>query len=351
MIPTVCFTIASYAIHPNSVATLQSGGGNYTRQRSLAYYGNVQLGWTPSRRHQFIFGTETRHDEASIRVAGISNYAVRADEGPVQTQAGGQAVNQSVYVQDQISLTEKLLIVVGGRWDHWQTYDGRNQRALGSPVLGYADHSEKSFTGKLAASYQAPGGLQIRASVGNAFRNPSLYELYRDLTLGSTLYLGNPNARPEHLISYDAGVQRRFGRRLSLDVSYYENRIRDLLYRTTDFAGDPTGSTVRLSNAGLARTRGVEIAAQEQPFSWLRFKQTYTHTHARITENPPLPATVGRGFLMCPPTLRPSLCCSTGSAGSDRRRESIRVRSSPQTSIPTWCMAFPGVTTPSSRPT
>jgi iron complex outermembrane recepter protein len=36
------------------------------------------------------------------------------------------------------------------------------------------------------------------------------------------------------------------------------------------------------------------MAAEQHPFSWLRFKQAYTYTHARITENPSLPATVGK---------------------------------------------------------
>jgi iron complex outermembrane receptor protein len=280
-------------VTPGTVATLSAGAGNLTRQRSLAYYGNVQLSWNSGSRHQMILGQETRHDEARIRVAGIPNYAIRTDEGPIQTQAGGQSLNGSAYVQDQILANDRLTIVAGGRVDYWRTYDGANQRGLGLPLLTYPKHSEVAITGKVAASFRAPGALQLRASVGNAFRNPTIYELYRDLVLGSTLYLGNPNAKPEHLVSFDAGVQRRF-RAVNVDASYYENRVHELLYRTTDFAGDPSGNTIRLSNAGLARTRGVELAIGEQPFSWLRLKQNYTFVNARITENLPLPATVGK---------------------------------------------------------
>jgi iron complex outermembrane receptor protein len=279
---------------PSTGATLSSGPGTYTKQDSLAYYGNVQASWSPSARHQWIAGTEARHDQANLAVAGIPNYALRRDEGPVQSQSQGKSINESIYVQDQISVTEKLHIVAGGRWDAWKTYDGSNLRVLGSPVLNYPDHSNTSFTGKIAASYMAPGGIQLRASVGNAFRNPSIYELYRDQAFGSTLYLGNPNAKPERLRSFDVGAQRRFGSTVTIDGSYYENRIRDLLYRATDFSSDPSGSTIRLINAGMAHTRGVELAMEERPLRWLRLKQSYTYADSRITENPAVPATVGK---------------------------------------------------------
>lgn len=281
-------------ITPSVQATLTSGTGSYTNQSSRALYGNVQLGWTPNSRHQLIFGTETRHDNARILVNTVPSYTSRANGGPITDQSGGQSVNQAVYVQDQIALAEKLQVVVGGRYDYWHAYDGVSQTAANGLPVRYPERSSNAFTGKVAASYQAPLGFVVRASVGNAFRNPNVYELYRDRALGNTLYLGNPNALPERLLSYDAGVLRRFGASSSIEASYFENRIHDLLYRTTDFDADPTGRIRRLTNAGLGRTRGIELSATEQIFSWLQLKQTYSYTNAIITENPQLPATEGK---------------------------------------------------------
>lgn len=287
-------------VQPGALATLTSGDATYNVQESRAIYGNIQAGWKPRSQHEFIFGTETRHNQGLNRVLNLANYTQRVEGGSVQRLARGQSVNQAVYAQDQIALTERFHVVVGGRYDYWRAYDGVNQRTATLPLASYPDHAVSAFTGKLAASYQAPAGFQLRGSVGNAFRNPTIYELYQDLAFGATLYLANPNAKPERLLSYEVGVQRHFGGWASFDVAFYENRIHDLLYRTTDLGADPTGRTIRLTNAGLGRTRGVEIALQQQPLRWLQLKQTYTYADAIITENPSLPYIVGRRIPFVP---------------------------------------------------
>ena len=279
---------------PAANATLTSGGGSYTPQVTRSHYGNIQVGWNPRPRHQFIFGTETRHDAAGIQVVTVPSYTSHDNGYPTTSQAGGQAINQAVYVQDQVLVTERLNIVAGARYDYWKTYDGLNQVSATTPPTNYPDHGSSAATAKLASSYMGPAGLQFRASVGNAFRQPTIYELYRNVTIGSSLYAANPNALPEHLLAYDFGVQRRFGSIAKIDVGYFENRVHDMLYRTTDFASDPTGHILRLTNAALGRIRGMEASADEKILPWLQLKQTYTYTNGVITDNPSLPATVGK---------------------------------------------------------
>jgi len=284
---------SEWYITPGSAATLLAGPGNFTDQATRALYGGLQAGWNFRRRHQFVFGADRRHDQAAITVHSIPNYTSRDNPGALQSQAGGKSVNQSVFAQDQFNLGERLTLVAGGRYDYWSTSRGRSQRNASSGLLLHPMHAAHSVTAKVAASWQAPAGLRLRGSVGNAFRNPTIYELYRDLSIGSTLYLANPDAGPEHLLSFETGVQRRFGA-VSLDAAYYENRVYDLLYRTTDFAADPAGRALRLTNAGLAHTRGAELSARQQLATWLELRQNYTYTGATITENASLPATVGK---------------------------------------------------------
>lgn len=287
-------TPLQWYITPGSNATPVSGGGSYTPQSLRAYYGSIQAGWNPSGRHQFVFGSEARHDAAGIVVETIPSWTSRDNGAPVTSQAAGQSVNQSVYGQDQIQLLERLTVVAGGRVDFWRTYNGSNQTSATVPATLYPDRGTTAVTGKVAANYQAPHGFILRASIGNAFRNPTLYELYRNLVLVGNLYAANPNAQPEHLLAWDAGVQRRVGARANLEATYFENRVHDMLYRTTDLASDPTGHVLRLTNAALGRIRGVELAFSERLLSWIQLKQAYTYTDGVITDNPSLPATVGK---------------------------------------------------------
>ena len=279
---------------PASSATLTSGGGSYTPQSTRAFYGSVQAAWESRGRHNFIIGSEARHDSAGIIVETVPSYTSHEDGFPVTSQAAGESVNQSVYAQDQIRLSNRLLVVAGGRFDYWRTYNGSNQTSATLPATPYPDRSASVLTAKVAANYQGPRGFVFHASVGNAFRNPTLYELYRNLVLGSSLYAANPNAQPEHLLAWDAGVQRRIGSVANLEATYFENRVHDMLYRTTDYASDPTGHTLRLTNAALARIRGAELAFTERAASWIQFKQAYTYTDGVILDNPLLPATVGK---------------------------------------------------------
>jgi iron complex outermembrane receptor protein len=292
-------TPAQWYITPASTASLAGGSGSLTSQGARAWYGSAQAGWTYRHRHQFLFGADARRDQASIGVNAIPLYTSRKNGGPLQSQARGRSMNQSGFVQDQFSVSEKLSVVIGGRYDYWRSFDGVNQRSASAPVLSFPDRATSALTGKLAAAWQAPAGLQIRGSLGTAFRNPTIYELYRDLPIGSTLYLANPNADPEHLLSWEAGVQRRFGA-AQLDAAYYESRVSDLLYRTTDYAADPLGRTLRLTNAGMSRTRGAEFSVRERLRSWLDLKQSYTFASAQITDNPALPATVGKRIPFVP---------------------------------------------------
>lgn len=280
-------------VTPGADATLRGGSGNWVNQTNRAAYGNAQLSREGAGSH-WIVGTETRHDRASIDGRTIPNYAIRENAGAVTSQARGQAFNQAAYVQYQRTILEGFHVVTGGRWDYWRSSDGLTQTNATQAPAAFPDRSTGSFTGKIAAVYALPGNFQVRGSVGNAFRNPSVYELYRDLSLGSTLYLANPLVNPERLLAYEAGIQRGFSGGHRVEATYYQNRVTDMIYRTTDFDADPDGRIRRLTNAGEGRTRGVELAAQQRFLSWLLLRQSYTLSDAVITRNPSLPETVGR---------------------------------------------------------
>lgn len=287
------YSPGDWYVTPGANATLTAGTGNWVNQVNQGYYGNVQATWS-AHRHSAIFGTEMRHDRAAIGGQTIPNYALREGGGAYDSQAKGKSINQSAYAQYQMNVSDNLLVVAGGRLDTWRTYDGANQTGLTSPLIPYADRSTPALTGKLAATYRLPQSWQLRASVGNAFRNPTVYDLYRDLNLSGTLYLANPNVKPERLLAYEAGVSKQLLWAGLVEATYYINRVSDLMYRTTDFDADPTGRIRRLTNVGMGRTIGLETSARQQPARWLQFRQSYSLAKAEITQNPSLPATVGK---------------------------------------------------------
>lgn len=279
-----------------ATATMDGGPGSLSLRGSRNYYGNVQYNWILSSRHDFVFGADTRNEWSANQDFGLSNWIVEGARIAQTYGAYGRTVNQAFYAQDQFKLTERLTLVAGGRYDYFKTYDGFNNTFTGTaPLTAYPERVNNSLTGKLSAVYAAPRGWTLRASLGTAFRNPTVYELYRTFRLSSGAnFIANPNLAPEKLLSYEGGLTKRFGEGTLIEASLFRNHIKDLIYRKTDFAADPNGLIRPLVNAGEGRTTGAEASLRQRITSWLQFRTSYTYTKALITRNPAVVETEGK---------------------------------------------------------
>ena len=86
-------------------------------------------------------------------------------------------------------------------------------------------------------------------------------------------FVGNPNLRPESAIGWDMGVaQRGFDDRLTVDLTYFENRIGDLI--------QGAGNTA-INLPGTSRIRGLEVSARAKPLAGLEIAASYTYTLGR----------------------------------------------------------------------
>ncbi|MBL8505360.1 MAG: TonB-dependent receptor [Methylobacillus glycogenes] len=110
-------------------------------------------------------------------------------------------------------------------------------------------------TGGVGYAYQLTRELRARANWGTAFSAPTFNQLYSPLALG---FIGNANLKPEEANNRELGLQFiKDGHQLN--VSYYHNRVSDLIVntRTTPSVLTP----VNISNALL---RGLTLSYQGQ---------------------------------------------------------------------------------------
>ena len=284
---------------PGSSATAAGGVGTQSFTARRALHGNAQYN-AGFGRHSFVGGAEFRHDTATNSVFNLGDWTQTSTRLNQTYLAAGRSVNQSAYVQDRIELAERLKLVAGGRFDYWRTYDGRyNTYTSASSLTTLGDRSQNAFTGKLALTYSLAGTWDLRASAGTAFRSPTIYDLYGTTVLSGITYQSNPALKPERVRSWEAGMRKRY-RSADIDVTYYENYLRDMIYRTTDLNANPIGLIRVNVNAGAARTRGVEAALQQALTKWLQLRCNYTYTDAIVTRNPATPASVGKRVLYIP---------------------------------------------------
>ena len=106
-------------------------------------------------------------------------------------------------------------------------------------------------TARLGAGYRVVGGLRVRASVGNAYKEPNFDEQFE-----TAFSRGNPDLEPERTLTWDAGIEQHVaGSRLVVAATWFDQRFANLVqygYRqgpdSTDYLNGPE-----------ATARGLEL--------------------------------------------------------------------------------------------
>lgn len=305
-------TPSDFSVTLNKDAVRDGGSGTVTDRRGRGWHGNALFTATVASRHHISAGTETRRDASRSNEWLLPNWTFIDNRSSLTAITQGKSFTYGVYGQDRVELGARFSLVLGGRYDYWRTWDGMTERFTGTPTTPFDARSKGSFTGKIAAVYQAPLGFTLRSSFGTAFRNPSIFELYRASTVLTIQLVPNPDLRPEHMRSWEFGATRTLGHRLRLHTTYYENYVDDLIYRSRDLAADPSGRIRPLLNAGSSRTRGVETSFDARLLKWLRWSSTYTLQKSIITSNPGLPDTVDKQIPYVPRHMTSSTLSATG---------------------------------------
>jgi outer membrane cobalamin receptor len=204
--------------------------------------------------------------------------------------------NLGLYLQDQHNWRDRLFVTAGFRVERNTGSVPDDLRAtllsIGSTVPGNGVGFGTSINPKLAATFLARkhaegaawGATRLKASFGTGIKEPSLEEAFSP----SLFFLGNPSLDPERAVSFDVGaVQEFLNRRMSLELTYFDNRFRDLIV----FTFDPvTFGPVRLSDGRLANfinldrasARGVELVGVARPLRNMRLSASYTFLRSRV---------------------------------------------------------------------
>lgn len=173
--------------------------------------------------HSLSWGGEWRED----RVDASSNFGVDLD---------GQRVELiGAFVQDVWQASERFTVVAGLRLDETSEW--------GSEV-----------SPRLSAGFQANDRVELRVSYGQAFRQPSIGELYFPFS-------GNPSLEPERSDSAEIGLVLRLGRH-RIDAGVFATDSENLIdFQFVDYT---------FANIERAEIRGTEVAWTYELSSALR---------------------------------------------------------------------------------
>ena len=167
------------------------------------------------------------------------------------------ATLDSGYAQIQGDVLPNLTLTGGLRYDDHDTFGGHT-------------------TGQVNAAWRLNDGATVlRASFGQGFKAPALYQLFSPY--GPEL-LHTPNLRPETANSWDLGVEHHlWGQRAVVSATYFGRDTTDLI----QFVGNVAGTKFSgYTNIGHATAEGLELQAKVQPTAALTLAANYTYTDA-----------------------------------------------------------------------
>jgi vitamin B12 transporter len=185
---------------------------------------------------------------------GNSEYNSESFWGPYLSIFPRQKETLSgLYIQDQMRVADRFFATVGLRFDHHgRCGDSLTYRLAPAYVI------EKTHT-------------KLKATLGTAFKSPSLYQLYAPGTMWGRI--GNIGLKPEQARGWDAGFEQQFGEgRFLLGLTYFQNDFKNLI----NFE-----MVKGYVNIGRACSKGVEVCLEASPSRSVLCRASYTRTEAR----------------------------------------------------------------------
>ncbi|GGB26264.1 TonB-dependent receptor [Sphingomonas metalli] len=214
-------------------------------------------------------GVEGRTQENYTYVAGL----------PTRRRIAGGATRTIGAFADGSTTFGSLLLTLGGRIDWWRITDGRLREytiANGAPLTDarFADRSGSEATGRAGLAWTVAPPLTLRAAAYRGWRLPTLNELYRPFRVGPDAVAANAGLAPERVTGVDGGIRLTPAPGLSLDATWFWNRLTGAIANVTAGRGPGTfpgvgfvaaGGIYRIrQNLDAIRSSGIEIDARAE---------------------------------------------------------------------------------------
>lgn len=228
--------------------TFDSAGKN----RRFEYQGSLAItdAWT------LMMGLENERS----RFRSVSPPAALATAIP--TPARGNAEITSAYAQVSLEPLHGLTLSGGARYDDHSRFGGKTLFSAGGV-------------------WALPTGTVVRASYGEGFKAPTLYQLFSEY--------GNTALAPEQAHGWEAGVEQRLAQgRIRFGAAWFDRTTTDQVIfnscsstSTLALCFQP-GTTIRRSgyyqNVARAEAHGIEAQAAVEPFDGLTIDGNYSWT-------------------------------------------------------------------------
>lgn len=242
--------------------------------------------------HMISFGAH--HDRFRLN---SNRYAttdwINGSAGALNLASRGRTRTEALWVQDAWKIVPALTLTVGGRYEHWRAYDGANIST--SPAVSASQPGLKAnrFSPKASLAYDVGPNWTTRLSAGQAYRFPTVAELYQIVTTPVPA-VPNPNLRPERARSQELAIEHHDVHG-TLRLSLFNEDVKDALVSQSGPLNGTSTIATFVQNVDRTRARGVELAVQRSDIlPRFDLSGSVTYADAQTRRDRALPAAEGR---------------------------------------------------------
>ncbi|MEM1146418.1 MAG: TonB-dependent receptor [Pseudomonadota bacterium] len=192
--------------------------------------------------------------QGTLKINDRNTLAFGADRDETDTR-GDQTTIDGVFALYEFQPIETVTLTGGLRVDDHSTFGSET-------------------TGRVAAAYNPNEQVTLRASWGQGFKAPTIFQL-----TGGGFAAPNPDLQPETSESFDAGIDwRSKDGRADASITVFRSDIENLIQFA--FSG--------YFNEAQVDTQGVELTGRYDLLDWLSVSASYAYIDAEDTDGDPL---------------------------------------------------------------
>lgn len=293
-------TTANAGHAPINPVTFEGGDGRLApATESTRKSIDVQLDMPLGDNHTLVLGVAANEGDVTEERWSLSNWTDPTSKVFMSADTTAKDQIRSFYVQDAWQLNDKFTAYIGARQDWWKMRGGESHsytQAGGTGSITYDKVTDSPISPKISMVYKPSTNTSYRASLGKAFRAPNLYEFFGTANLGGNIYVGNPDLKPETLVSWELGVDHSFQNNINAIATIYRSEIDDrIATQTVDGISMP-------QNVAEAKIQGVELELKGTWHYGLGWSANYTYTDSEVTQDPN-PNVVGKALPHTPKNM------------------------------------------------
>jgi iron complex outermembrane receptor protein len=295
--------LSPYTVTPTSVGYSQNG--KITRNDGTNWQSVDAKGiWRPfgyDGPQEISFGVhgDRYHFENPVFASSIWNATSSTGTGHFYSDGRGETRTGALWVQDAWKIVPNLKLTLGGRLETWRSLDGFNlntsSNAAGvitsTATVNQPSLNSTNFSPKASLSYDPNKDWNITANFGEAYRYPTVTELYQNISVGGVATFANPKLVPEQDFTGELNVERKWndGR---VRLTLFKERTNNTIISQTNLATNPiTGAqvpTTTIGNVAAIRMQGIELSGERNNVlvEGLQVFGSVTYVDSRIVSDP-----------------------------------------------------------------